>query len=154
MKRSFSHAIRVGILVTSAVASALACGPKAPTTTPRPDPEAETPDPRRGDGPPEKLMPEELKDKVDAVFNAQKADLERCYTEYTANHSVRKLRGKVIIAVKIGYTATPTKVWFITNTFTQEELTRCFLEKIKLWEFPTWGGLMDYSFPPVELEEM
>jgi len=152
MRRLIGQSIRVGFLVASAALWGLACGPKA-TSTPRSEREVEAPEARR-DGPPEKLMPEELKDRVDAVFNSQKADLERCYMEYVAQNSLRKLRGKIIIAVKIGLTATPTKVWFIANTFTQEELNRCFLEKIQAWEFPTWGGVMDYSFPPLELEEM
>jgi predicted small lipoprotein YifL len=128
-----------------------ACGPKGGTETPRGDREAVRPE---GDGPPEKIMPEALKEKVDLVWTYQKADLERCYTDYVAQSGLAKLRGTVIVAVKIGFRANAEKVWFMKNTYNQEPLTRCFLEKIKQWEFPTWGGLMDYAFPPITIEPL
>jgi predicted small lipoprotein YifL len=149
MRRTMRLPIR---LLATVVAIALAgCGPKGKTEAPRGEREA---DPARGDGPPEKIMPEELKERVDQVFAGQKADLERCYTNFVTLSGQAKLKGTIIVAVKIGWRANPSKVWFLKNTYNQEGLTRCFVEKIKQWEFPTWGGLMDYAFPPITIEPL
>jgi hypothetical protein len=147
------HTSRLPIRMLAVVATiALAgCGPKGKTETPRDGREAA---PARGDGIPEKIMPEELKEKVDQVFASQKADLERCYINFVTLSGQAKLKGTIILAVKIGYRANPSKVWFLKNTYNQEGLTRCFVEKVKDWEFPTWGGEMDYAFPPLTIEPL
>lgn len=130
---------------------ALGCGPK----------ESNEPERRRGDqpppgrtGPPEKLMDPETRPLVDAVFAAQKGELERCYNDYVVKTGKMKLRGTFVIAVRIGWRKNPLKVWFLQNTFKEAELNECFLEKVRAWIFPTWGGWMDYSFPKLILEEL
>ncbi len=133
---------------------AAACGDKEPQrTTPRrvqqPPPE------RRPAGPPKKLMPPELKSEVDREFKLRTGEIERCYNDYVVATENKKLRGSIIIAVRIGWKKHPTKVWFLKNDFKEiPNLTECFIEKVKKWEFPTWGGVMDYSFPKLTLEEM
>ena len=133
---------------------AAACGPKeAKDTTPPPrdDPDAR----ERPTGPPKKLMPAEMQGDVEQVFKSHTGDLERCYNDFVVATGDKKLRGTIIVAVTIGLTPTPSKVWFLRNDFKgHAKLTQCFLTKIQAWEFPTWGGEMDYSFRRVTLEEM
>jgi hypothetical protein len=147
-----AHRIRVVLASIVAFTVWASCGPKenGETTPRRTDPE-----PRGETGPPKKLMPPEMRAEVEQVFNTQKAELERCYNDYVVNTGKTKLRGTVIIAVTIGLTPRPTKVWFLKNTFKNEpKLVECFLGKIQRWLFPTWGGVMDYSFRSLTLEEM
>ncbi|MDY0003532.1 MAG: hypothetical protein RBU30_19695 [Polyangia bacterium] len=132
----------------------VACGPKEQQqTTPPP---RDDPEPRdRPSGNVKKLMPAEMQSDVEQVFSSQKGDLERCYNDFVVATGDKKLRGTIIIAVTIGLTPTPSKVWFLRNDFKgHARLTECFLTKIRAWEFPTWGGEMDYSFRRLTLEEM
>ncbi len=131
----------------------LGCGPKE-AQEPRPVREEGGEPPARRAGPPEKLMSPETRPLVDAVFTSQKGELERCYNDYVSKTGKTKLRGKVVVAVRIGWTKTPMKVWFLKNTFKEPKLNECFLEKVRAWIFPTWGGWMDYSFPTLILEEL
>ncbi|MFH2011016.1 MAG: hypothetical protein ABI333_30735 [bacterium] len=126
------------------------CGPKE---TNAPERRAE-PESRRPNGPEQKLMPIKLRPRVDAVFTTQRGELERCYNSYVARTGKTKLRGMIIIAVRIGVTQEPLKVWFLKNTFQEPDLNRCFLKKVRAWLFPTWGGWQDYSFPKLILEEL
>jgi len=130
---------------------ALGCGPKESAEPERRG--VDQPPPVRT-GPPEKLMSPETRPLVDAVFAAQKGEIERCYNDYVSKTGKTKLRGHVIIAVRIGWRKTPLKVWFLQNTFKEPKLNECFLEKVRKWIFPTWGGWMDYSFPKLILEEL
>lgn len=112
-------------------------------------------EPARPVGPPKRLMPLEKKPEVDQVFKANTGELEKCYSDFAGETGKTKLRGTLIIAVTIGWRRVPSKVWFLRNDFQKyPKLTRCFLEHIRQWEFPTWGGEMDYSFPRLRLEEM
>ena len=129
---------------------AMGCGPK---DSQEPGRQVE-PTPSRGTGPPEKLMDPDTRPQVDAVFAAQKGELERCYNDYVSKTGKTKLRGSIVIAVRIGWRKNPLKVWFLTNTFKEPTLNECFLEKVRVWIFPTWGGWMDYSFPKLLLEEL
>ncbi len=147
MRVTVSRLMLVGLMAFMT----LGCGPK----------EADTPEPRRVDqppprrtGPPEKLMHPDTRPEVDAVFSAQKGEIERCYNDYVSKTGKTKLRGMVIIAVRIGWKKNPLKVWFLKNTFKEPKLNECFLEKVRAWIFPTWGGWMDYSFPKLILEEL
>jgi hypothetical protein len=142
----------VPIVTTASLLLLVACPPKP---TPEPERPTDDPEPERSvGGVKKKLMPPELKDKVDQVFYTMKTELERCYNDYVLSTGNTKLKGSLIIAVRIGHTPRPTKVWFMKNTFTQKLLNECFLEKIRNWQFPTWGGVMDYSFPTLNLEEL
>jgi hypothetical protein len=140
------------LMMTAAVVGlvTLGCGPKESREPER----RRTTEPERPTGPEEKLMDPETRPKVDAVFKAQRGELERCYNDYVAKSGKTKLRGTVIVAVRIGVTPNPTKVWFLKNTFNEPKLNECFLEKVRAWIFPTWGGWMDYSFPSLILEEL
>jgi hypothetical protein len=129
------------------------CGPKEAREPVRGRTPGDEP-PTRVTGPPEKLMTPEIRPQVDAVFAAQKGELERCYNDYVSKSGRTKLRGRVTVAVRIGWQKTPMKVWFLKNTFKEPKLTACFLEKVRAWIFPTWGGWMDYSFPKLILEEL
>lgn len=112
-------------------------------------------EPARPVGPTKKLMPAEKKSEVDQVFKSNTGELEKCYSDFVGETGKTKLRGTIIIAVTIGWRRVPSKVWFLRNDFAKyPTLTRCFLKQIRQWEFPTWGGEMDYSFPRLRLEEM
>ena len=150
MRGSYSMVFWVGVLACMGVVGA--CGPKEEAREPRRT--ATEPPPPVHTGPPQKLMPPELRVRVNAVFRTQKAELERCYNDHVVKINNPKLRGEIIIAVKIGYTAQPTKVWFLKNTFTSRALTNCFSKTVQKWEFPTWGGVMNYSFQKISFEEM
>jgi hypothetical protein len=141
-------------LAILAIGLAVGCGDKEPQRT-APRRERQPPPERRPAGPPKKLMPPELKAKVDQEFKLRTGEIERCYNDYVVATDNKNLRGTIIIAVRIGWKKHPTKVWFLRNDFKKyPNLTECFLEKIRKWEFPTWGGVMDYSFPKLILEEM
>lgn len=130
---------------------AVGCGPKNSETPEGRQAEA---DPERPSGPQEKLMHPDTRPQVDAVFASQKGELERCYNDYVSKTGKTKLRGTIIVAVRIGWKKHPLKVWFLKNTFKEPKLNECFLEKVRAWIFPTWGGWMDYSFPSLILEEL
>lgn len=146
MRVAMSRLVVTGLMAVMA----LGCGPKESDV---PERRVEQPPPHRT-GPPEKLMKPETRPKVDAVFTSQKGEIERCYNDYVSKTGKTKLRGSLIIAVRIGYRRTPMKVWFLKNTFKEPKLNECFLEKVRAWIFPTWGGWMDYSFPKLILEEL
>lgn len=136
------------------LAALVSCGPKesgddAPARRTTPPPEA------RPSGPPKKLMPAEMRTEVDQVFTTQTGDLERCYNDYVVATGQKTLKGTIIVAVTIGWRKHPSKVWFLKNEFASHaRLTQCFLDKVRAWEFPTWGGEMDYSFRRLTLEEL
>jgi hypothetical protein len=147
-------AIRSSMLTGLMGMLVLGCGPKEVR---EPTPEGggvDEPAVRQTSGPPEKLMSPDTRPLVDAVFTSQKGEIERCYNDYVSKTGKTKLRGRVTIAVRIGYKRTPLKVWFLKNTFKDPTLNECFLEKVRAWIFPTWGGWMDYSFPTLILEEL
>ncbi len=153
MRVATSSLILTVLMAMAMVMVVVGCGPKEarePTRdrTPTDDPSA------RVTGPPEKLMSPETRPQVDAVFASQKGELERCYNDYVSKTGKTTLRGKVTVAVRIGWKRNPLKVWFLINTFKDPKLTECFAEKVRAWIFPTWGGWMDYSFPTLILEEL
>ncbi len=150
MLRSRGWVIGVALIT---LAWAGGCGDKEKQdTTPQRTVE---PEPERPTGPPKKLMPPELRSQVEREFKNRTGDLERCYNDYVVETGNKKLRGTIIIAVTIGWRKNPSKVWFLKNEFkAHPKLTECFLSKIRQWEFPTWGGEMDYSFRRLTLEEM
>lgn len=152
MRRDIASVVRIA-LVGGVLGLMVSCGPKETGGT---TPVDEGPTPVEvPQGPVRKLMPPEVQPKVEAVFKIHLGDLERCYNDYVVATGNEKLRGTIILAVTIGLTLNPSKVWFLRNDFKDlPKLTECFLEKVKLWEFPTWGGLMDYSFRRVTLEEL
>jgi len=148
MRGCVTRFVMVGLVAFLAVG--IGCGPKESN-----EPERRVEPDRRGTtGPVQKLMSLEIRPQVDAVFETQKGELERCYNNYVTKTGNTKLRGMIVIAVRIGVTPAPLKVWFLKNTFKVPELNECFLEKARAWLFPTWGGWQDYAFPKLILEEL
>ncbi len=147
-------AISSSVLTVLMAMLVLGCGPKEEARETTPDGVVGDDPPSRPNGPPEKLMSPDTRPQVDAVFAAQKGELERCYNDHVSKTGNTKLRGRVTVAVRIGYRRNPMKVWFLKNTFKDPKLNECFLEKVRAWIFPTWGGWMDYSFPTLILEEL
>jgi hypothetical protein len=125
-----------GVVVVTMLLGGMGCGPRA--------------DPNR---PVERLAPEEKYAQCQAVFRSRMSELHSCYNNYAVKTNNAKLKGHIIIGVRVGARKSPLKVWFLETTFKAKELNDCFLNIVRSWEFPTWGGYQDISFPKLVLEE-
>jgi hypothetical protein len=103
--------------------------------------------------PVEKLASEEKYALCQSVYKAHQSELHSCYNNYAVKTNNSKLKGHIIIAARVGAKKNPIKVWFLKTTFKAKELNDCFLNVVRAWEFPTWGGYQDISFPKLLLEE-
>ena len=126
----------VVVVVVASLPGGVGCGPKV-----------------KPNRPVEKLASEEKYAQCQAVFKSRTSELHSCYNNYVVRANKPKLKGHIIIGLRVGVKKNPLKVWFLRTTFRAKPLNECFLNVVRSWEFPTWGGYQDISFPKLVFEE-
>ena len=102
------------VAVITSLLIGVGCGPKV--------------EPKR---PVERLAAEDKYAECQAVYKNRMSELHSCYNNYVVKTNKPKLKGHIIIGVRVGVTKTPTKVWFLKTTFAGKELNDCFLKVVR-----------------------
>ncbi len=149
---------RTGMLAALALVMVFAwqpaCHKKGSTTPPPPGDDLEEAAAQQGgedaedqdNGP--TPSPENI-DEVQRVFRLGRMELEQCFNEYVNRKKNPNLKGFVIIAVKVGKTprATEVKIFKSSPSLKDPTFVRCVIDRVKGWDFPTWGGLLELTSP-------
>jgi len=109
-------------------------------------------DPGTEDTSAQQITPETV-EKIQSVFRLGKISVERCFQELVNRKKDPKLEGTVIVGVRIGPQPTPVKTWIfkISPKLKEKRFVQCVLDEAAKWNFPTWGGEMDFTSPKYNL---
>ena len=141
------------LLLATALTWQTGCHKKESTTPPPPGDEMEgaaqgggeeTEDQDTGPTP----SPEQI-EAVQRVFRLGRMELEQCFNDYVNRKKNPNLKGFIIIAVKVGKTprAAEVRIFKSSPSLTDPTFVRCVIERVKSWDFPTWGGLLELTSP-------
>ncbi len=149
----------VGILAVTMLAAGLVlqggCHNKSKDTTPPPpgdDLEAAAASHNQGEGEDEDTGPTPSPEKIEEVqrvFRLGRMELEQCFNDYVNRTKNPNLKGFIIISVKVGMSpkASQVKIFKSSPRMKDPQFVRCVIERVKNWDFPTWGGLLELTSP-------